>query len=200
MKIYLYLSLLLFFSLPLISQDKEKVEALKKLGRDSLIQLALKKLNDPAFDPNVYDRVIVEADGNTNTIRVRFELSVVFKKGCYYDAVSVSLVGGGTGKSIEGDCDEPAYYKPSATIQKNIDFVFNAINKENDVGNIPDKKLSDDEKMEITEKGSYYYVEFSSWSTYSHYKIDKSNGKIYDAGHKHYARDEDERKNIEIIK
>ena len=190
--------ILLIFSHSLVSQNKEKVEALKKLGRDSLIKLAVKKINDPAFDPKAYDRIIVEAD--TNTVRVRFELSVVFKKGCYYDGITISLAGGGTVKSIMGECETLGYYKPTPSIQKKIDFVFESINKKNDIGDIPDKKLSDDESMEITEKATYYYVEFSSWSTHSYYKIKKSNGEIFDAGHKHYARGGEEKKEMEIIK
>ena len=55
--------------------------------------------------------------------------------------------------------------------------------------------------MTINEHLTYYYVENSSWSTYSHYKVDKLTGKISEAGHKHYARNgEEEKEDYEVIK
>ncbi|MSQ46185.1 MAG: hypothetical protein EXR24_04320 [Ignavibacteria bacterium] len=49
-------------------------------------------------------------------------------------------------------------------------------------------------------KATYYYVKVSSWSTYSHYKVDKFTSKISESAHKHYARDNEEREKFEIIK
>ncbi len=182
------------------AQNKAKVDSLKKLSRDSLIKLAITKMKDPGFDPKAYDRIIVKAD--SSKLVVDFDLSVKFIGGnkCYYDAISVSLVGNSNGMSIVGFCDEPKFFKPSAKQQKKIDFIFEAINKENEIGNIPDKKLRNDEHMEITEKAGYYYVEFRSWTTFSHYKIQKTTGKIFDSGHKHYARSKEDKPRYEIIK
>ncbi|MDP2387875.1 MAG: hypothetical protein Q8M29_15990 [Bacteroidota bacterium] len=195
--VFFFVSLLAQFS---FAQNKAKVDSLKKLGRDSLIKLAIKKLNEQDFDPAAYDRIIVKAD--SSELVVDFDLPVKFKGGkkCYYDAISVALVGSGNGMSITGFCDEPKFYKPSAKQKRKIDFIFESINKKNEIGDIPDKKLRNDEDMEITEKVGYYYVEFRSWSTFSHYKIQKGTGKIYDAGHKHYARSREDKPRYEIIK
>ena len=193
--LFFYLSCLGSFA-----QKQAKVDSLKKLGRDALIKLAVKEIGDPAFDPKAYDRVVVKAD--SISVIVEFSLSIRFMSGksCYYDQVYVSLIGGGSGKSMSGDCSKPKFYKPTASQKKKIDFVFTAINKDNDIGDVPDKKLSDGESMEITEYLTYYYIEFKDWSTFSHYKIDKVTGKIYDAGHKHYAHYNDEKERYEIIK
>lgn len=183
----------------LVGQNKAKIDSLKQLGRDSLIKLAVKKIADPTFNPKNYDRIIVKAD--SNKLWVEFELSIRFKSNssCYYDAINVSLVGSGTSKSITGFCDNPKYYKPSSKQLKKIDFIFNSINKKNEIGDIPNKKLADDTVMEITEMMTYYHVEVSDGNTMSRYKIDKNSGKIFDATHKHYMKDRDDPPPIEII-
>ncbi|MCD6065543.1 MAG: hypothetical protein K0S33_369 [Bacteroidetes bacterium] len=197
-----FFRILLVCSCPLwiYGQNKAKIESFKKLGRDSLIQLAIQKLNEPGFDPAQYDRITVKA--NDERLVVEFDLSVQFtgNKSCYYHAVFVNIVGNGSGKSITGNCDQPVFYKRSVSEQKKIDFVFKAINGDNEIGDVPENKLDPGTKMEITEKAGYYYVEISDYSTFSHYKVNKSNGKVYDAGHKHYARSGDEEDKMEIIK
>ncbi|HEY0653475.1 MAG TPA: hypothetical protein VGD65_10115 [Chryseosolibacter sp.] len=177
-----------------------KIDSLKKLGRTALIELAVKKINNPAFDPQQYDRIIVKA--NKESLIVSFGLSVVVKSKqiCYYDAVWVALAGEEmSGGSIQGVCAETPYFTRTKELQEKIDAVFEAINKSTEVGHVPDKRLPDGTSMEITEHDSYYYVETSSWSTYSHFKVDKNTGKISEAGHKHYARDPDEEERWEII-
>jgi hypothetical protein len=193
--------LLIFLaSLSHMAQSKDsKVDSLKKLGRDALIQLAVKQINDPAFARENYDRVVVKA--SKVSVVVEFDLSVIFsnKKSCYYDKITVSLVGGGGGRSIKGDCDEPSYYNLSRSEKDKIDFVFKSINASDDIGHIPGNKLGSDTTMEISEHSTYFYVEVSSWSTYSHYKINRASGKISEAGHKHYDRSEETVDEFEII-
>src|SRR5688572_7785190 len=94
------------------AQHTAKVDSLKKLGRDSLIKLAIIKLNDPTFDPTAYDRVVVKADSTSVIVSFSLSVHLITRNSCYYDAVSVALVGSGTSKSITGFCDEPKYYKP----------------------------------------------------------------------------------------
>jgi hypothetical protein len=182
------------------SATDPKIDSLKKLGRSALIDLAVKKINDPDFDKDQYDRIVVKA--SDEALIVEFGLSIAFKKrrSCYYDVVWVALAGSGTGKSVMGECDEPEYFKRSKSEQQAIDSIFEAINKSDEIGHIKDKKLSGGTKMDISEHATYYYVETSSWSTYSYFKVNKLTGKISDAGHKHYARDNDEKDEFEIIK
>lgn len=184
----------------LFSQNKLKIDSLKKLGRDSIINLAVKKINDPKFNQNNYDRIIVKA--NDATLLVTFSLSVVLSdsKSCFYDCVFVALVGSGTGKSLKGNCENPKYYsKPKIDIQK-INFVFGAINKSNEIGHIPNNKLDEGSTMDITDNLNFYYIEISNSSTFSHYKIDKKSGTIFDATHKHYDNSMEGKDDYVIIK
>lgn len=191
-----------FISFSAFSQNEIKIDSLKKLGKDSLIKLAVQRSGDKKIDPANYDRIIVRA--NKSSLVVEFSLSVqlITKKSCFYDHVAISLVGSGTSMNVKGDCDEPEFYSPSDPDKKKIQFVFDAINKSDEVGHLENNKISDENTMEITEHPGYYYVEISNWSTFSHYKVDKGTGKISEANHKHYAHDEteSEKEVWEIIK
>lgn len=182
------IAVFIFFFCISVMDAQTKLDSLKALGRDSLIKLAVKKINDPKFNPANYDLITVKA--SSTTLLVEFELSVRLISGnsCYYHSYTVSLYGSGSGGSITGDCDNVKYYNPSSADKKSIDFVFDAINKSDEIGHVPDKKLDKGTTMEITEKPTYYYVEVSSWSTFSHYKVSKATGKISEASHKHYDR------------
>jgi hypothetical protein len=192
--------LIFFVALPYMAESRDsKIDSLKKLGRDALIQLAIKKVNDPAFITENYDRVVVKA--SKTSLVVDFMRSVVFKskKACYYDLVTVSLAGSGDSRSITGDCDEPSYYHPSQEEKDKIAFVFNSINASDEIGHIPSNKVDSDTTMEISEHPTYFYVEVSSWSTYSHYKVNRVSGRISEAGHKHYDRSGESRDEFEIV-
>ncbi len=183
------ISAVLFFYLCFVNLQAQTIlDSLKALGRDSLIKLAIKKVNDPKFNPANYDLITVKA--NSKSLIVEFDLSVrlITNGSCYYHSFFVSLYGGGSGGSITGDCDNVKYYHPSVADKRSIEFVFNAINKSEEIGHVPDNKIAKGTTMTITEKPTYYYVEVSSWSTYSHYKVNKVSGKISEANHKHYDR------------
>ncbi len=200
MRTTIYIFILCLLSTFYFSQNKEKIDELTKLGRDSLIKRAVLKLNEPGFDPKNYDRIDVKY--NDKSLIVEFELSIRLagNKSCFYDRVFVALIGSGSGKSIQGDCDEPKFYVPTKSDQKKIDFVFDAINKDNEIGDVKSRKMPAGQKMDITEHLTYYYIEVSDWSTYSHYKIDKITGNISEANHKHYARDGEEKDEYNYIK
>lgn len=169
-------------------QAQTKLDSLKALGRDSLIKLAIKKINDPKFNPANYDLITVKAD--SSSLLVEFDLSIQFisSGACYYNSLTVSLYGSGGFGSITGGCEEVEYYHLSNSDKKSIAFVFDAINKSDEIGHVPGNKLDKGTTMTITEKPTYYYVEVSDWSTYSHYKVSKGTGKISEANHKHYDR------------
>lgn len=181
--------LLSLWGLSLFSQNDPKVDSLKKLGRDSLIKLAIKEIDDPKFNPVNYDQVVVKANKTMLLVSFSLQVEVESKGTCYYNSVWVDLAGGTVSKSVTGDCNEPDYYQAPQSDKKKIQFVFDAVNKSDEVGDIENNKLPDGTTMKITEHFGYYYVEVSSWSTFSHYKVDKGSGKISDAGHKHYDHD-----------
>jgi hypothetical protein len=194
------LHIILFGSTSFLFSQQADIESLKKLGHDSLIKLAIAKLDDQKFDPKYYDRIEVKA--NKTSLLVSFVISIKFydTHSCFYDQVHVSLVDGTSSKSIQGDCDEPVYYHPSKSDKRKIDFVLGAINKNKEIGDVPDKKLSEGTTMEISEHPDYYLVEVDSWSTSSDYKVHKITGKIFDLGHKHYDRSNEPDNGYQIIK
>lgn len=195
------IAILLFGPKIIFTQIKaQQIDSLSKLGKDSLVKLALKKINDPAFNPNDYKNVRVIVRKENISVNFKNNVLLVKSNSCFYSHVSVDLLGGGVSKSIEGDCDNPTYYKLTKKDEEKIDFVFNCINKSNEVGDIPEKKLPGNTTMVITEKLGYYAIEVSNYSTMSRYKINKQTGKIYDAMHKHYAQRDDETEEIEITK
>lgn len=178
-----------------------KIDSLKKLGRAALVDLAVEKMavDHPEFDHTQYDRVIVKA--NDKSLIVEFTLSVRLKgrRLCYYDFVTIALVGPGTGRGADGDCDEVKFYQKTKRAQHKINFVFKCINKSDEVGHIKDNKVPYGTNMTISEHATYYYVETSSRSTHSNFKVNKLTGKISGGGHKHYARRNEEKSEWEII-
>jgi hypothetical protein len=195
------LSLLIFFIIysHMAQSTDPKIDSLKKLGREALINLAIKKVNEPAFIPDNYDRITVKA--SKTSLLVDFEPSILFtaKKSCYFDKITVALAGNGSGRSIKGDCEEPSYYNPSQSEKDKIDFVFRSINASDEIGHIPGNKLVSGTIMSISEHSTYFYVEVSDWSTYSHYKVNRASGKISEANHKHYDRSSEPADEFEII-
>lgn len=175
-----------------------KIDSLKKLGRDALVKMASEKKANDGFDANGYDRIEVKA--YKDKLVVEYKLSVKLVDGsCYYDQVWVALVGSGGGASIEGDCDDPKYHAFTDKEKKKVQFVFDSIDKSDEIGHLKGQKIPAGTHMTITEKVTYYYVEMSDWSTYSHYEVNKFNGKISNAAYKHYARSEELKDDFEII-
>lgn len=201
MKNSMLLTLMLLVSGSAVGQSTGDVEELKALGRDSLISRAVGLLqrSDAEFDPSQYDRIRVIVD--EDDIIVRFEHSIAFygRKTAYRYNATVNIRTGSTGSSIvsnpndyDEDAEEYRFFRWDDKSRKAVRFVLDAINRQNEIGDIPEGKLPKDTRMTIREESGYYQIEVDSWSTHSYYKIKKSSGKIYDAGHKHYARDGDE--------
>ncbi|HYC84896.1 MAG TPA: hypothetical protein VEB86_06725 [Chryseosolibacter sp.] len=198
MKCILVLALPIVLAWPAAASDP-KVDSLKKLGRAALIDLAIRQMNDPQFDASQYDRVTVKA--NENSLIVEFGLSVTLKtnRSCFYNGIMVALAGSGSGKSIEGNCKEPVYYRETRRIQKKVAFVFAAINGSEVVGGLRNDRLPVGTSMEVTQRGRWFHVRTDSWSTMSRFKINRLSGRVTRAMHKHYARTTAENDEFEII-
>jgi hypothetical protein len=187
------LLLMSLFTGGILSAQKKTMSAeeLKKLGRDSLIKMAVHTVKDTAFHASYYQDVTVKA--NKEHVRVIFSnpVRLKMKKYCYYDAVEVDLSNGTVSRSLTGECDAPiiAFYKPTPEMNKKIAFVFDAINKSDEIGHVPDNKLPAGTIMDIIDNKNYYLVEVSDEDTFSTYKVDKTTGKISEANHKHYAKE-----------
>jgi len=177
-----------------------KINDLKKLGRDSLIKLAISKIDEPGFEVSAYDRIVVKATKKELIVDFLISVKIFDKKSCFYDAVHVALAGQGSGKSYHGFCDNAKFYELTPIKKKKMAFVFESINKSDEIGHVPNNKLSAGTTMEIEERLTFYHVETDSWSTHSVFDVDKITGKISNAHHKHYARGGDDKPEYEIIK
>jgi hypothetical protein len=183
------------FLLPILSSPilmAQTAEELSKLPREKLIELAVSKIKEPSFRLGDFTEIKVWLEDNELTVEFEHVIRFIPKRGQYYYSVSVDLISGSIGRSIQGvgpDDADLTFYDPKK-YQTEIKFVFDAINNsDGEIGKIPEGQLPDGH-MTIQEEAGYYDVEVDSYSTHSYYKVKKGSGKIYDAGHKHYDRDE----------
>lgn len=174
--------------------------SLKSLGRDSLIQRAadLVIARFPEFRIEDFDHVRVFA--HRGDLRVRFDqpLKIWPQRGAVIYTLEAELVGGTLAWSTTGEGDDERLHTPTEEYLNIVKFVLGSINRSHEVGHVTDFKLPNGTHMEIEDKGSYYQVRVSSWSTYSTYKVRKRDGDIYDASHKHYARSRQEEEEEDI--
>ena len=184
---------ILFLILLTQSTMAQTVSELRKLPKDSLIKMAAKKITEPSFDIKDFTRIEIWAEGDEITVDFDHAIRFIPMKGQFYYNVSVELVRASSSRQIIGDGpfdEEVHFFKLTNKHQEKIQFVRDAINNSNgEVGKIPEGQLPDG-TMTITEKATYFDISVDSESTHSYYKIEKGTGKIYDAGHKHYMRDE----------
>lgn len=193
------LSLLSWFT-PNTNIMAQQVEELVQLPKDTLVKMAIKKIDEPSFDVRDFDQIEIWADENDVTVMFDHAIRFIPRKGQYYYSATVDLISGTKGRSILGspDQDELEFYKPKQKHKEKIQFVLNSINKSNgEIGKIPEGKLPDG-IMTITEKAGHYEISVDSKSTSSDYKIKKGSGKIYDGRHKHMAHDQSQPKRRQI--
>lgn len=208
MKLFVFFTGIVF-SFSVIAQSKKMtLDEMKALGRDSLIAMAAERAKNsyPDFKIDLFDRIRVKIRQKSLVVIFDNAIRFVPRKSAFIYDMHVNLTENslGTGPIENGkevkDFEEYQFFKPTKESRKAIEFVLNAINKDNDIGDIPDGKLPDDTRMTVIEETDYYDIEVDSYSTVSHYKIKKGSGKIYDASHKHYARDWDDKDEEEEIK
>ena len=185
--------LTLAFSILILNGMAQSTETLSSLPKDSLIALAVQKISEPSFHLDDFSRIEIWLDDKDLIVEFGHAIKFIPKKGQAYYSVIVNLVDGSSTLYIEGDGPFNAtvkFYRPSQ-YKNRIKFVIDAINNSSGVvGKIPDGKFPDG-IMTIQERALYYDVTVDSESTHSYYKIKKGSGKIYDAGHKHYAHSND---------
>ncbi|RKR07014.1 hypothetical protein CLV91_3244 [Maribacter vaceletii] len=162
-----------------------EVKELVKLGKDSIIQLALPLIDEKASLEN-FTHTSVQTNGNE--IYVVFSNPIMYLpiNTIFYDIVGVNLttklsfkskvvnpIGFTTEKSIP-------YYKQTEDFKKKIEFVIAAIGSFDtaDIINFKDQ-------MRILEKEDYYDISVVSEMQESWYKVKKITGEMYDEGHAH---------------
>jgi hypothetical protein len=182
--------------LPILSSSiimAQSAEELSKLPKEKLIALAVSKIKEPSFRLADFTEIEIWLEDNELTVDFGHVIRFIPKRGQYYYSVSVDLISGSAGRSIQGrgpDDADLTFYDPGK-YQDEIKFVFDAINNsDGEIGKIPEGQLPDGH-MTIQEETGFYEVEVDSYSTHSYYKVKKGSGKIYDAGHKHYYREDE---------
>jgi len=168
----------------------KKVEKLKKRGRDSIIKIALEKI-DETICLNDY---IIRVKANKTSVVVSFHIPVVYipMNSVYYYDFGLDLIEGSSWSGIISnprdygtDQDDIPNYSSSEKTQKHIQFVLDAINQSDEIGSINIEDFSFDDSMIIRDQIEYYEITMLSTYQESFYKIDKETGKVYDAGHAH---------------
>ncbi|MDW7692205.1 hypothetical protein R9C00_14310 [Flammeovirgaceae bacterium SG7u.111] len=180
--------------------DKE-VEDIIRLGKDSIVQLAL-NLIDERIDVQNFSKIKVMTDGKKVYVSFMNPIKYLPINSAFYFDIGVDLsektvVYGPVSNGVEHEEKIPFYIHTNET-KLNIQFVMEAINKSDEVGSIDVDNFEDD--MIIRESENYYSIHTVSESQESSYKIEKISGKIYDSEHAHLEalpfEDEDRLKEI----
>ncbi len=174
------------------------VEDIKSLGKDAIIKLAFEKIEKGNLDIGVFDRIrIIESK---DEVWVNFDM--VFKYvplgSAYFYSAGVGLADGYTvisplSNSFENkDIRATAFFAPTKESKNAILFILDAIEKDEETGEIPKGILPEDTDMRIFEKQDHYEIEVHSPMIFSSYKIKKNTGEVYDGEHEHGMLDLEE--------
>ena len=181
--IMIYLS---FIQNEVIAQNNPNFKHLIQLGKDSLIQQAIEWLGD---DASLTDFKKVEVKSNGKEILVSFlnPIKYIPQQSAFYYDVHVYLIENSMVKSpcanpVDSNLIADTFFKPSEDSNQKIKFVIDAINKNQNLGQIGN--IDEFEYQMIIRENEQYY-EITIWSTQqeSEYKIDKISGKVFDEQH-----------------
>lgn len=161
------------------------VKDIVKLGSDSIVQLALTKIDRNASLEN-FAKTSIQTNGEE--VLVVFSNPIIYLplNSVYYSTVGVNL---STDSKFSSKVANPVdyknnentpYYTETSESKQNLEFVINAIENmdTSDMVNYQGSNL-------IREKEEYYEVSVVSESQESWYKIKKLTGEVYDEGHAH---------------
>lgn len=188
--VYILIQLILISSIG-YAQDANKIKMNKevrqliKLGKDSIIQLALPLIDKKASLEN-FSHISVQSNGTEVYVVFSNPVMYVPINSKFYNNIGVNL----TTKSIFRSSvanpveltttDNNPYYIQTEDIKKNIEFVIDAIGSLDmaDVANFKGQ-------MHILEKEDHYDISVVSEVQESRYKIKKITGEMYEEGHAH---------------
>jgi hypothetical protein len=187
---FVLLFVFVFLSITIKAQMSEEVEELIKLGRDSVIQLAIEQLKTAGFtsvDPESFDRLRIKT--NDDEIQVLFDRSIHYipKQSRVIHQASVRLLEKATGWTpLENDYedksasffDDISFYEYTEEDKKAIEFILT-----------DEMNIQENDRLVIYEKDEYYDVTVEFETTEGGYKVDKKTGKRYDEWHAHLIPD-----------
>lgn len=206
LKLILFLPLLIG-ELACFSQMEESYkDEYNNLSKDSLVQVAITQLtpiikkrgaNFSQIDFEMYS-IIVKA--NSQSIMVWFKLPIKYlqTKSSYYGNMVVDIKTNFYSiQQISNPKDyggKPQFYSSSPALNKNVQFVLNAIESSKEID------PSFNEEIIISEYKEYYEVTTQSTYHFSSLKVAKDSGEIFDWSHESLEPEEEEADNyVEII-
>ncbi len=166
-----------------------QIEHLKKLSRDSLINLAIDLIDQPIQKEN-FD-ITVMANQSDMVVSFRTPIKFVPQQSIHYYDIGVILTSNQTSyNSVANPQDflsknQTSIFLPTEEGTKHINFVIAAINESNEVGAVDRENFKDN--MVIRDQDEFYDVLVISSNQESWYKIDKAKGNVFDYGHAHFA-------------
>ncbi|WP_103069506.1 hypothetical protein [Aquimarina sediminis] len=166
----------------------KEVEETIQLGKDSIVRLALKLIDDRA-DVKNFSKTKVMTNGEQVLVSFINPIKYLPKKTTLYFDVVINLLEktasyNSISNPINGsDQKNIPFYKQTEEIKKNIDFVIESMNVSHEVD--PITIVNSENDMIIRENKNYYDITVISEFQESSYKIEKISGKIYDAQHAH---------------
>jgi hypothetical protein len=185
-----------------IKMNKE-VEEIIALGKDSIVQLALNIINKEVGVES-FSKITVTTNGKQ--IYVLFSNSIIYLplNTVFYTDMGVSLLKNQSFYSPVANPygynqDPVPFYKHTEEENRVIQFVLEAINKSDEIGDIDDIENIEG-GMIIRENENYYDILAVSEDQESSYKIEKISGRIYDAGHAHLLNEPFSDENEPIFK
>ena len=179
----------------------KEVEEIIQLGKDSILQLALRSIDERASIQN-FAKVKIMTNGKDVFVSLRNPIKYLPIKSVFYFDVMISIIEKTSNYSpvsngvVYNERDTIPFYKQTKGIKKNIQFVIKSINGSTVVGSIDTASFVDD--MIIREYENYYDIIVVSEFQESSYKVEKTSGNIYDAEHSHLVPPPIENENKDI--
>ncbi len=161
-----------------------------KQGRTAIIEEAIKQLKMPI--DTCYYNVYVMTNETQLWVSFHMPIKIVPQNTIAYYNLGIDLINRNQSKEIRANPSNFNYedYKvplfiPTAETEAQIDFILDAINKSDEIGNLNRGELGWKDDMLIIEEADHFDITLVSYLYESFYKIEKETGRIYDAGHAH---------------
>ncbi len=174
------------------TKPNQEVKRLIELGRDHIIDLALKKIKEQeTSDVKKDDFHFIKVKANDQRILVELGYNVLYlpKNASYYSGILVEFPSKLVSKSsVSNDGENTTFYQPTPEHLRVINFLMNPNGTNTDVFH---KGMMYPPTI-IYEKEKFYLVEFSSRDPYlggsfSTEEVDKETGEILSTMSGHYA-------------
>ncbi|AXT58391.1 hypothetical protein J8L88_19715 [Aquimarina sp. MMG015] len=173
------------------AKPNKEVERLVKLGREHIIESALKEINEsevPKIKKDDFHFITVKASDQRILVEFGYNVLYLPKNTSYYSSIIVELPSKNVSKSSESNGSQnTAFYNPTAEHLRVINLILNPNGKNSDIFH----KGTPYSPTIIYEEEKHYKVDFSSRDPYlggsfSSEEIDKETGEILSTISGHY--------------